>query len=818
MQVKTRSTRNRLFIALLCTLSLSTTNLCAAEKLESQPFLQPSTQKIQPTIASIRVSGNQMVSTPAILGKIPFLVGRVFDRTQTKATIKNIFEMGYFTNVQILVEPRNEYEVEVEIALTEKNKISTITFTGNSALSESKLHEKLELSRIRTLDEIEIKNIEEQIKKLYKEKNYHHVTVTGSLETQEDGTKKANFLINEGIISRVRRVRFEGNKAISDEALQSRIYTKEAWLLGFLDRSGMYHPDAIMQDKYTIENIYQSNGFLTARVADTKIEEFDDGSVDVTFVIQEGEPYFVNNVTATENDLYSKNEIRAMIPIFAGQPYSKDQIRTTMEKLRTIFGESGYIYADVQPSIIPDESTHTVDIEFRSSLGNQITVDSINVVGNKKTQERVIRREILFDEGELLSKRLMDETKQRVQLLGYFDQKDGVIWRIIKNDDEHAQLDLVVKEVKTGHLGLDVGYGVGQGSDPSTPPGGFTIRGTISDSNFMGTGIRYGLSTSLASSAKTFDAMIGSNWLFDRPVSGSLAGFLRETTYENFKQTIREPEERVRGINVNTGMRIEALNFASLNTGLGVEAITYKHPNIARTIYKQNAEAQACIQAQVDRMFQPGDLFWFDLLLSQDRRDHPMFPTRGYSLNFNTRVGFPNSGSNFGFVKCGLDAHWYTTLIPEYALVLHLHGFTGVIGKLGANRTTPYRELFHVGGPGTVRGFSYGQAGPQLLGSSIGATRSLFVNAELQFPITRDENMRGFLFYDGGCGWHTPGIEKIPAGLVYNNSFDYRHSVGFGISIQQPTAIRIDWGFKLDTKKRRGEAPYEVHFGAARAF
>jgi len=816
MQVKTRSTRSQLFVALLCIFSLSTTYAAAAGTYQEGPSI--SAPKITPTVRSIRISGNQMVATPAILAKIPFLVGRTFDATKTKQTIKNLYAMGYFNNVQIFVEPISEYEVEVEITLTEKDHVSAITFSGNSAISSTKLHEKLELSRIRTLDEMEIKNIEEQIKKAYKEKNYHHVSVAGSLEKQDNGTTTAHFIIDEGIVSRIRRVQFEGNESISDEALQARLYTREAWLLGFLDRSGIYHPDAVMQDKYTIENIYQSNGFLTARVIQTKIDESDDGAVDVTFVIEEGDPYFIGSVSATDNELYSGTEIRSMIPIFEGQPYSKDQIRATMERLRTIFGEHGYIYADIQPSIIPDDATHTVELEFRSTLGNQITVEQINIVGNKKTQERVIRREILFDEGEVLSKRLMDETKRRVQLLGYFDQKDGVIWRIIKNDDEHAQLDLVVKEVKTGHLGLDIGYGVGQGSDPATPPGGFTIRGTMSDSNFMGTAIRYGLSTSLASSAKTFDAVVGSDWLFDRPVSGSIAGFLRETTYENFKQTVKEAEERVRGMNINTGMRIEALNFAAFNTGLGIESITYKHPNTARTIYRDNAEAQACLQAQIDRMFQPGELFWLDLLLSQDRRDHPMFPTTGYALNLNTRVGFPNSGSNFGFVKCGLDAHWYTTLIPEYALVLHLHGFVGAIGTLGANRTTPYRELFHVGGPGTIRGFAYGQAGPQLLGSSLGATRALFVNAELQFPITRDENMRAFLFYDGGTGWHTPGIEKIPEGLVYNNSFDYRHSVGFGISIQNPTAIRIDWGFKLDTKKRRGESPYEVHFGAARAF
>ncbi len=783
---------------------------------------QPNSSSKKPassrSVHSIRITGTQYVPNATILAKIPFLVGRTFDAQQTKQTIKNIFSLGYFKNIKIFIEPINDYEVDVEIRVVEKDKVSLFSFSGNSKIATNTLYEKLNLAQIKTIDEIELANIEEKIKKLYKEKNYHHVSIASSLEKNDSGTLTVHCIIDEGNASRIRRVSFEGNDAISDEALRNTLFTKESWILGFLDRSGVYHPDAVLQDKYSIENIYQSNGFLTARVIQTKIDESEDGVVDITFVIEEGEPYFIGEVTATENDLYSGDEIRAMIPIFPGQAYSRERIRNTMEQLRTIFGEFGYIYADIQPSIIPDESTHTVDIEFRSSLGNQFTVDSINIVGNRKTKDRVIRREILFDEGELLSKRLMDESKNRVQRLGFFDQKDGVIWRIIKNDEEHAQLDLVVKEVKTGHLGLDVGYNVGQGSDPAAPPGGFTVRGTISDGNFKGTGIRYGLSASLASKAKTFDATIGSDWLFDRPISGSIAGFLRETSYENFRQTTQEPLEQVQGFNISSGKRIAMLNYAALTAGFGIESISYKHPNIARTIPSQNLITQTCLQTQVDRMFQAGDLIWLDFLVSQDRRDHPVFPTMGYSINFNTRIGLPNSGSNFCFIKCGLDAHWFTPLIPEYGLVLHLHGFAGFISTPEKNRIAPYRELFHIGGPGTLRGFSYGQAGPQMFGSSLGAKKALFINAELQFSITRNENMHGFLFYDGGCGWDTPGIGSIPKGIVYNNSFDYRHNVGFGISIQQPTAIRIDWGFKLDTKKRRGEAPYEVHFGAARAF
>lgn len=811
-----RSTATLAILACLFSIANSSQPLLTDEK-PGQPVLPHESiaqHSERPIIDALIISGNTVVAAPALRTKIPFAVGDRFDEHKAAQIIKAIYKLGYFTNVQVIIEQVAPQHINLVIKVTEKDRISALTFEGNNNYSSEKLAKKLEASRIKTLDEHEINNIAEQIKRAYREKNFHHVKVDGSLVETDNGTYKAHFIITEGMCSRVRKVEFKGNNHISDGALRAKIFTREDWLLSFMDRAGTFHPEALLQDRYTIENYYQSRGYLTARVTDTLVDEHEDGTTDITFVINEGDLYTISAVHATGNNLLSEEDLLRRIPLCTGQLYSKELIRTSMENLKTAWGEFGYIYADVQPLIKPDEATKTVDISFRSDLGNCIHVNRIDIVGNTKTIDKVIRRELLFDEGDTLTKYLMDESKRRVQLLGYFTQPDGVIWRIIKKDDEHADLELIVKEANTGRIFAELGYGAQP--DPTAPTGAWNLKGGITDSNFQGQGIRYGLSGTYSGVNKTVEGYFGNDWMFDRPISGGINGFVRETIYEDFRQTTQEPVEHLLGGTVNTGFRLEKYNFVAMGMTLGFEQISFKDRLIARNI--DNPSMQGIMQAQINRTFQPGTLLWLDTLISQDFRDHPFYPNTGYIWNFDIKIGIPTQQqTGFGFVKIGLDGSWYTPLIEQYGLTLRLHGFAGAVIPM-QHHAIPYRELYHIGGPLTVRGFLYGQVGPQLLGSSLGGTKALVTNVELQVPIASDGNIRGFMFYDGGASWDTPNASDMDPALLYNNTFGYRHAVGIGISLERPTAMRIDWGFKLDRKKRRGESLYEVHFGMTRPF
>ncbi|MCL5437048.1 MAG: outer membrane protein assembly factor BamA [Candidatus Dependentiae bacterium] len=768
-----------------------------------------------PTVHAVCISGNTLVGEGAIRAKIPFKPGDPFDARKTGTIIKDIYQLGYFTNVRLYRSDFDDGTVDLRIDVTEKPRISTMTFEGNNNFESEKIYKALEGSRIRALDEAEIPNICRQIEKAYQERHFHHVHATGSLIPAEDGTRKAHFVIEEGKKSWVKRVDFEGNAHIPDGTLRNKLFTRENWIFGFMDRAGTYHPDALMQDRYTVENFYQSSGYLTARVADVRVKEEDNGAINVTFMINEGDLYTVTKVEAPGNELLSERQLLARIPVAPGQLYSKDLIRSSMEIMRTLWGEFGYIYADVQPSIRPDEKTKTVEISFHSDLGNRIYLDRLDIVGNFKTYDKLIRREILFNEGDMLTKALMDESKRRVQLLGYFDIKDGVNWRIIKKNDNLANLELLLKEKKTGRFEGNIGWGLQP--DIATPLSSFQAGVRAGDINMFGLGIRWNINATYSFQYKSIDAVLASDWLFDRPISGSGNAFLRDVLYEDFIQTDEVPHERTRGGFGQVGFRAERLNFLNVILGINYEDISYTHPNIARNLFPNSPAMQLALQTQVNYMFQPGKLLTFDTSLSQDQRNNPILPTAGFNWSWNMRLAIPYPGSPFAYLRNTFDGHWYTAIVEERDIVFHLRGFVGY-AYLVRGKNIPYRELYHIGGPLTVRGFKYGQIGPQLLGSSIGALKAFFVTAEVQMPLTPDSNMRGYIFYDGGAGWYTPSTDVISNELLSNNSFEYRHAVGVSLLLDHPTPVRVDWGFKLDRKKRRGEEIAEVNISASRGF
>ena len=211
----------------------------------------------------------------------------------------------------------------------------------------------------------------------------------------------------------------------------------------------------------------------------------------------------------------------------------------------------------------------------------------------------------------------------------------------------------------------------------------------------------------------------------------------------------------------------------------------------------------------------------FENIINQDYRNRGQHPSGGHKWLLDIRSGFSaDKKSDYGFYKFDFDTVWYNQLIERDKLVLALHLNAGLAKNIGSHGV-PYMELFHVGGPDSVRGFFFGEIGPMIGDNSIGSTKSFIINAELLFPLAGDMVLKGVLFYDGGSGWGVANqkqLEKLDPGLglITHKNFDYRQSIGFGIRMTQPQPIRVDWGFKLD--RRPGESAGEVHFSTYREF
>lgn len=859
--------KNFKFILIIFFFIISNFNKIKTENYDSYIFNEeiPTIFYKKPILNEIFVNGLKFIPIEVINNALPITKGIVVDEKIISKITKSIYLTGYFTDITIKYEfiETNEKKLNLHIFLKEKYKVTTTIINGNSHFSEATFEKKLKLSKIAWIDLEGAQSICKKMKKLYEEKGYNKVSITPELIPLENGTVNLIFKINEGLPGRIQKVSFIGNKKISKHKLKEFTAAKEYWILGMFDNSGIYRKDITNFDKYQIENFYKNNGFYEAFLKDTKVNELEDGKIEVLYEIYEGPIYKFGEVVFPKDSLIPYFELRNLVKFSNGEIYSQDKIRNSINAIKNKLGEIGFMYPEINPKIKVNREKKTVDVEFFIENGKPIYVRKINIKNNTVTKENIIRREITFGEGDLLTTKKLDDAKRAIESLGFFAPKgEGVNWEMKTVDSFQADLDLFLYEVKTGKFYFTAGINnasIDKGKyDEVIKPNWYDslfdstkISLTTQNINFRGKGIKYYLNGAYAKNDHSINLGTSTNWLFEMPLSAAFNASYRGIIYDDFKQAEVKPHEINKTANFQIGFRANQLDMTLFGLAAGIDVISYKEKVTPKIQLDEDftsindllvAETyEEAIKEIISRSFQPGTVTWSNLSISNDKRNHPVRPTEGYSWTYDFKLALPliipkeKTNPGYGFIKTGIDFRWYTPLIIKYNTVLHIHGYAGLIKRI-LDYNIPYKELYHVGGSSSVRGYYWGQISPSLFGSSLGASKTFFTNIEIQTPINKNGTIMANLFYDGGAGWETlfnqaifdklnyedeynRKIESIAPILnfydqeldnpIKNNNFSYRHSVGFGISLTAPMPIKIEWGFKLDRK--RGEKPYEVH-------
>lgn len=762
-----------------------------------------------PIIKKIIIEGNKHVKDDAILMRVPFKEGEPFEKEKTGMAINTLYMLGHFRQIRIEREDLDESSINLYIVLEERRLLEGFEFEGNTAIKTKKIIGDLGLDKLETVDEDQIRRIIRKIKDLYKDLNYHGTQIDYKIVVNEEVPDKARvqFAIIEGKRSIVKRVFFVGNEKFPDRKLRGMIFTREDWLIGVLFDAGKYDEEMVEMDKKRIEYIYRDHGYLMAKVVDAKVEFLkSDRVIHVTFEIKEGDRYTVRYINVPGDDLYSEDELIDYVELEKGKPFSQSKLVKSIERLKAQWGNLGYIYADVYPQIEPNEETKEVDITFHAEKGKKLFANRIDITGNKVTKDRVIRRELKIEEGDLITSRKLTRSKNAIEYLGFFE-KGGVNWRFHPIAEDQTDLELNVSEAKTGSANIALSYGSDKGSASRSLRGSIAVQ----KSNFMGQGWDIGLN--LQSSLRRFKS--GSVYffdphIFDTDISTAVSLYHKQEEYDTWKSVKQIPVEKTTGASLSLGFRAPKISRgAVVGVDAGFEHIKNNNP-------RSNDAIAPVFQPIVDRTFQEGDHFWVGVSLSKDTRNHRVYPTSGYKIMWSTRAALPGLNQQFSFIKTEIDWSWYTPLIDEDKLVLMLHSHAGIIDSIDScNKIIPYKELFHMGGPNTVRGFLFGEIEPAWgVGNRlnpIGARKSFQFNAELLFPLVPDYQMKGHLFYDAGAGWDTPKYGITDASKIKRDQFNLRHSVGFGLNITQPIAAKISWGYKLDRDRAAGETPSEFH-------
>jgi outer membrane protein insertion porin family len=770
-----------------------------------------STQNIQnelPIIKKILIKGARSIDEEAIKSRLPYQENRPMIPDLTKQAIQQIYSLGIFSQVSIELELLENNECNLIVNLEELSTVDNFIFQGVTHFEKAKLFEKLHLQENDQLTTEKVVNLVHELKRIYREANYLNVQVAADIKDDEtDSSKKvAVFTIDEGVQVKIRAVNFYGTEQIPTHKLSTFIFTRPRWLLSATDDSGKIDEIMLEQDKHRIEFFYQDQGFLMAKVTGVDIAPVNDELRDVNFYIKEGSKFRFRYVSVEcHDDEFDENVLKQYLSIEEGMLYSRTKIIDSINTLKDALGRFGYIFADVYPQVHPLEESKEVDIRFVIEKGSKLFVNNINIVGNKITRDKVIRRHISLEEGDLITSKKLNESKYNVEFLSYFE-RGSVNWKINKITETLADLDLSVHEARTGHLNFNMSYGADRNSANDSVKLGLDLG----KSNILGMG--FDASAIVQASPSSFqrgEFRIMDPYFLDSKVSLGFNAYVKRDEYQQWDYLQNQPLEKVWGIASQIGFALDFIDpKLQWFSELGIEHISYNNKNLVVEGINHDT-----LQPIVDLRFKEGYINWLSISLAKDTRNHRVYPNQGYRIEANSKFVFPFVNQTFSFYKLELEGSWYTPIIGPDSLVLMLHARGGLIHKFESDKSIPYKELFHMGGQGTVRGFLWGGVGPVWgpTGAPLGGKKALQFNAELIFPIVPDFSMKGHFFYDAGAGWDTVTDEIKDTSLIKRNKFNMRHSVGFGLNLMSPVPAKIDWGYKLDRHKKDGESASEFH-------
>jgi len=684
--------------------------------------------------------------------------------------------------------------------VVEKPSLKKIMIEGNQKVKYDDIKEKMSLKERSILNPEKVKEDSEQIRKLYFSKGYYGVKVEFKVDYLETNEAVVTFTIAEGPKGHIQKIVFKGNKKIKTSDLKKLMTTKQRNIFSIITKTGTLDEDVLKNDLQLLTAYYFDQGYLEAKISEPKIDLSNPKKIRIEIEIVEGPRYRLGNIDFKGDLLTTKEDLFKVLKLKRGAIFSNTAMRKDIIALTEKFANQGYAYVEINPETSVDNKNLLVHLTFEIEKKKRVSYEMIQVVGNTKTRDKVVRRELRVAEGELYSAADMNKSRDRLKRLGYFKEVDFSTSR--GSTEEKINLDIKVEEAPTGAISFGIGYSSIE-----------SVVGTasISDRNLFGLGYYGVLKFSLGAYTQNFRLGFTDPYFLGYPYS---AGFdlyhERVEIFDTYSYKITGGDIRF-GKELTDTIRIDAM---------------YKLENV--NIYNVAIDASDYIQEQKGKSTTSAISF----SPSMDTRDDYYNPRRGgkHSL-FIQNAGGILGGDNY-FVKVMGETSWFFPL--PLNTTLNLRGKAGAVVPYGGKKTViidqynpdtntsssvsvqkdrlPIYEKFYVGGINTIRGFEYGMAGPRDINNEpIGAKNMVVFTTEWIFPLSREIGLRGALFFDIGKAWGTDSGQ----GIVRNRGIAM--GAGPGIRWFSPFGpIRIDLGFNLRPKE--GDKGHVIEFSAGSVF
>jgi outer membrane protein insertion porin family len=719
-----------------------------------------------PLVNSIEIRGLKRIEESAVRAKITQRLGEPISPDKTNEDIKNIFRMGYFDDVRAEIEPF-EGGIKLIYVVKEKPTIVKIEFQGNEEFDDSKLKEKLTITTGSIADTVLIQDNANRLRSFYEEEGYYLSSIVPVIKKISADEVSLTYQIEEGKKVKIKEIKIEGNKSISTGKIKKSIETKEWWLFAFITSSGYYKKDRMDSDIERIRDLYFNNGFIKAAVGEPEIRLTDDkkGMI-ITIPLSEGDQFKISSVEFSGNKVFSDDAIRKRLTLTPDTPFSKEDLRKDILSISELYSENGYALITITPDLIPDDPKKLVKVVLKINEGDRYNIGRIEISGNTKTRDKVIRREVRLDEGDVFNSALLKRSYEMINNLNFFETVELIPKP--RPEEKLVDIEIKVKERPTGFLSVGGGYSSVDG-----------LIGTVdlTQGNLFGKGQYIKIKGELGGRRTLYEIAFREPWFMDKPISFSTS--IYRTTREYI-----EYDKEATGFGVSFGKRFTEYWRGEIAYNFEEATISDVSEDASTIITEQEG-------TRITSSITPS--------LIRDSRDNYLDPSRGSRNSiYLTYAGI--GGTNY-FVKGELDSAWYFPLRSTTFMVRGRFGYaTGIWGE-----ELPLYERFYVGGIYTVRGLGFGEAGPrdEETGDEIGGTEELIFNIEYIFPLISDIRLKGVVFFDAGNAYES-----------FKKFGELRYTAGAGVRWISPIGpIRIEWGYNLDRKPDEERSRFEFAFG-----
>jgi outer membrane protein insertion porin family len=784
-------------------------------------------------IAAIEVVGNRRISREDVLSYLHEKAGQLFKVDNLTSDVHELWSYDFFEDVQVDL-TTNDRGVVLRFIVREKPNIKEISYEGNDELDNDKLNEAVEIKPNTILNVSAVRRSVQKIKDAYAEKGYFLAEVDYTIVQQRENEVTVKFKIVEHKPVTVRRITFVGNEHVSDAELRDTIQTGNGGFFAF-GSGGSYRQDVFERDVLLLSALYYDKGYLSVQIGTPRVMLTPDREgIDISLTIHEGPRYKIRQLRIYERDnegkevepIGGRRALRLMVREESGDYFNRADFVKELGAVRTLYKDKGFANVEAEPETELDPVHEQVDIVVPIKRGPPVHVERIEIKGNTKTRDKVIRRECVIEEGQLFSETGLETSKRRIQALGYFDRVD--VSNAQGSAPDKIVINIEVTEKPTGTFQVGAGFSSIES---------FIATAQIQQANLFGNGQSLALQGQVSALRQLITLRFFEPYFLDSLWNASTE--LYDTTYvfPDFARRSIGGSLTFGYALINPWLRLSltgTLEWDSVDTSPSGSTLFGATPGFV-SIFQQLPLAN---------LFNSGRIVSLRPTITYDTRDNRLFPTSGIFLQLSTELASSFIGSQFNYIRDHFTGRFYYPLgggigLPGSGFVLKLNTDVGLITSPDP-QGIPIFQRYFLGGILDVRGFYLRSIGPRLPltssldpnappianGAPIGGNLEAYENLELEFPIIDKVGIRGVVFFDAGNAWNTedqfckttpaPQFDRVvqPCFTFPNSLGLLRTSTGFGIRWFSPLGpLRFEWGFPLAPLSYENHSDFEFTIG-----